>query len=318
MSTLTDRYIWAVVRSLPEAQRADIDRELRASIGDDTEARIDSGLSQAVAEQEVLLELGDPDKLAAGYADRPTWLIGPNLYFDYIRLLKVLYVIVLPITAVAVVVGSFIANDDIGEIIGRAVSVTITAAVHFGFWPTLVFALIDRAPAEKRQSWVTWTPEQLPQLPTSVKKQVGIADLIATIVMVLFFVGAVIWQQNVSVVSDGSGPIPFLAPGLWAFWLPYFFGVAVLEIVFVLVLYRLGHWTWVMAAINVPLGLLFAVPAAWLLATDQVMNHAFFDALGWHAEVFSVATNLSIAGVVVFQLWDYIDGFYKAFRARRL
>ena len=38
--TLTDRYVWAVLKSLPEAKRADIDRELRASIADDIDARV--------------------------------------------------------------------------------------------------------------------------------------------------------------------------------------------------------------------------------------------------------------------------------------
>ena len=42
-ATLTDRYIWAVQRSLPEAQRADIDRELRGTIADAVDAKIEDG-----------------------------------------------------------------------------------------------------------------------------------------------------------------------------------------------------------------------------------------------------------------------------------
>ena len=39
-TTLTDRYIWAVQRSLPEHQRDDIDRELRGTIADTVDAKI--------------------------------------------------------------------------------------------------------------------------------------------------------------------------------------------------------------------------------------------------------------------------------------
>ena len=58
--TLTDRYVWAVLKGLPEAKRTDIDRELRASIADDVDARVESGEDAAAAEHAVLLELGEP------------------------------------------------------------------------------------------------------------------------------------------------------------------------------------------------------------------------------------------------------------------
>ena len=67
MATLTDRYVDATLRGVPQAKRADIERELRASIADAIDARADSGDSSADAEVAVLTELGDPARLAAGY-----------------------------------------------------------------------------------------------------------------------------------------------------------------------------------------------------------------------------------------------------------
>ena len=101
--TLTDRYVWAVLKSLPEAKRTDIDRELRASIADDVEARVDGGEDADAAERAVLLALGDPATLAASYQGRTPGLIGPDLYPGYVGLLKMLYAVVLPIVAVAYV-----------------------------------------------------------------------------------------------------------------------------------------------------------------------------------------------------------------------
>jgi hypothetical protein len=39
-ATLTDRYVWAVVRLLPEDQRSDVEPELRALVGDLTERQL--------------------------------------------------------------------------------------------------------------------------------------------------------------------------------------------------------------------------------------------------------------------------------------
>ena len=68
---LTDRYVWAVVRSLPEDQRDEVGRELRASIEDAIETRLEAGESAKDAEVNALQELGDPSRLAGQYADRP-------------------------------------------------------------------------------------------------------------------------------------------------------------------------------------------------------------------------------------------------------
>ena len=79
-TTLTDRYVDAILRRLPERQRPDIEQELRASIADAVDDRLEAGADPAEAETAVLTELGDPARLAAGYADRPLHLIGPELY----------------------------------------------------------------------------------------------------------------------------------------------------------------------------------------------------------------------------------------------
>ena len=42
-STLTDRYVDAAMRTVPEKQRPDLSAELRASIDDQIDARVDAG-----------------------------------------------------------------------------------------------------------------------------------------------------------------------------------------------------------------------------------------------------------------------------------
>lgn len=313
MSTLTDRYVWAVVRSLPEKQRADIDRELRASIADSIDDRIEAGTDEAAAERDVLLELGDPDRLAAGYADRPAFLIGPKFYFDYVRLLKVLYGIVLPIVFAAVVVGHVIAGDGIGEVIGGSVATAIATAAHLGFWTTLVFAILERS--AQPTPLTVWKLDALPELPDR-RAGTGLVDLILPIVFLLFFAGALVWQQFYSVFTDESGQsIPVLQPDLWSFWLPLALVIVAAEIVFCVVLYRLRRWTWPMAIVNVLLNLVFVVPAVWLTLGDRLVNPDFLARLNWPDGGIPVLVPIMVLVFVGVAVGDAIDGIVKAAKA---
>ena len=67
----------------------------------------------SAAERAVLTDLGDPDKLAAGYTDRPLHLIGPRYYLDWWRLLKLLLWIVLPCAAFGVALGQTLAGERV-------------------------------------------------------------------------------------------------------------------------------------------------------------------------------------------------------------
>src|SRR3954464_2212709 len=113
-TTLTDRYVSAAVRTVPEDQRSDLAAELRASIDDQVDARVEGGEPRGSAERAVLTDLGDPDKLAAGYMDRPLYLIGPRYFLDWWRLLKLLLWIVLPCAAFGIALGQTIAGEPFG------------------------------------------------------------------------------------------------------------------------------------------------------------------------------------------------------------
>ena len=144
MTTLTDRYVDATLRRLPSRQRPDIERELRASIADAVDDRVSAGEDPADAENAVLTELGDPARLAAGYADRPLHLIGPALFLDYTRVLTTLLATVVPIVAVVIAIVRVFEDADLGSIVGGTIGAAITTAVHIAVWVTLLFAVLER------------------------------------------------------------------------------------------------------------------------------------------------------------------------------
>lgn len=315
-ATLVDRYVAAVLRAIPQTQRADIERELRATLADAIDAKIDAGRDPETAELEALRELGEPMRLAAGYAGRPLHLVGPALYVDYVRLLRLLLAIVLPCVVVGLAIAQGLAGAGIGEIIGAAVATTLAVGVHLCFWITLVFVIIERAGT--RTPLLAFDPRQLPDLSATGRGR--LPELVASAVFLVLFVGALFWQQSAAIFTDAAGdPIPVLEPELWGFWLPYGIAIAVLELGFAIVLYRVGRWTVPLAAVNIVLNAAFVVPFAWLLATDQVLNPAFFAEFGWEhvvrpGEPGIVIGTLALVGI---GLWDSIDGVWDTVRARR-
>jgi hypothetical protein len=311
--TLTDRYVWAAARQMPEAQRAEFGRELRERIGDEVDARLADGTAPVDAERAVLVELGDPDALAADYADRPMQLIGPRYFLAWKRLLTVLYAIVLPIAGAGLLLAQLLAGAEPGDVVGSVVSTLLALVVHLAFWVTLVFAILERSP--QAQAIAPWTPEQLRELPDAGRSG-RLSDLIASLVFLTLFAVVIVWQQAVPFAFGAAQAMPILNPELWSFWLPYFLVLIVLEMLFAIAIYARG-WNWWLVAVNLVLNVAFTVPALWLFATGQLFNPEFLDVIGWPwGEASGATTTVFVLVFVGVAIWDVIDGVIKTVRGR--
>jgi hypothetical protein len=317
-TTLTDRYVAAAMRTVPEKQRDDLGAELRASIADQIDGRTENGEDHAAAERAVLTELGDPDKLAAGYTDRPLHLIGPKYYLDWWRLLKLLLWIVLPAAAFGIALAQTLDGQSIGPIIGNVVSALLSVAVHLCFWTTLVFVIVERTGADRKE-FGTWTVDQLPE---PRPRGVGFGDMIATLVFLAVGAGAIIWDLRIGFVPafvTGSGePLSFLNPGLWPWWIAGLFVVMALEATLAVVVYLVGRWTPALAVANAVLALAFAIPALILLAQGQLLNPEFFPAVVGEdgAEVAAIVSTVFGFGIAILAIWDIVDVVRKTIRSR--
>lgn len=315
--SLTDRYLDAIARRLPAAQRTDTVTNIRATLDDDVTARVAAGSTLDAAEHEAVAALGDPDRIAAVHAGRPLHLIGPALFLDWWRLLRLLLLVVLPTVAAVLVVTQAWAGIPILTIVLETTATVLSVGFGLAFWVTLIFAIIERTRTDTGPL-TTWSPDDLPA--EQSKPDVGIGDLIGGIVAVVLLVGGIIWQATASPFVDAEGElVTFLAAELWPWWINFFVAVVVGELIFAIVLYRQRRWTATMATVNVVLNAAFVVPFVTLLMRDEIVNPAFsaefagtgMVELGQQA-MFWVALAVSLIATA-----DSVDGVVKAVRARR-
>ena len=313
MTDLVDRYVLTALRRVPQEQRTDIDQELRASIADAVDARVDGGATHDEAVEQTLLELGDPDRLADRYAGRRTHLIGPELFGAWRRLITMLLSVVLPIVVTIAVVAEVIDDASYGEIIGTAWVTLITTTVHLAFWTTLVFAIIERTGLSqtdqgRAELGLAWRPANLPDY---VGGRWTTPQLVVDLAWATLLIAGLVLQQFTFTAE------PVLDPANWSFWWPYLIGVLVLEGGYAVWTHRMRVRTHVVTVVNALLGLAAAVPLIWLLATDRFFNGDYvFTALG-DGDAARWANRSLIVVIVAVTLWDIVDQGLRTERSRR-
>jgi hypothetical protein len=286
VTTLSDRYVAAVLRSVPERARTDIDRELRASIGDAIDARLARGESREDAEVAVLTELGDPTRLAGEYSGPPQYLIGPSVYHSYIRTLGIVLAFFVPVSWSLVVAVWVAGGDSLPSAIFTASLAATFVALLVGFMTTAGYAVVDRSAEVRREMAAamgmepgTWTPECLPA--SASVRPVSVSDAVEAIVGGTIGIALIFIQRSVSPFSDAEGQaIPFLNPDLWSFWMPILVAIAVTWILAEFAMLALGTWNAGLALAISLISLASATVYIYLLATGQLFNPAFFEKLG--------------------------------------
>ncbi len=277
MTTLTDRYVHATLRSVPEGQRAEIGAELRASIADMVDGRVAAGAPESEAERGVLTELGNPDQLATQYSQRPTHLIGPPYFVVWRRLLVTLLTWIPALVALIVVIVEVLDESPTSDIVGAGIGALWEVAIQIVFWTTLVFAILDwtNSPLSDRE----WDVDQLPDAPK--ERGISLGETATSVGFAVVMAGLIAFQQVASWFTDESGDrVSILDPGLWSSWIPVILASIAAGIVIDVVRYRAGRWTMGQAWANVAVNAAFAIPVLWLLQRDALFNPSFVDSVG--------------------------------------
>lgn len=194
---LIERYVEAVTARLRPKRRGEVERELRASILDALEARNASPESEADVAA-VLADLGEPSAVAAGYEPGRQYLIGPELYPLFRRVIRVTLLTLVGASAlyfaVALLLGGQ-AEFRAGELLEDTLETTIGAAVLAVVVIAAVFAWLQRSEVDVSDHTRVadrWDPRSLPAIsgPDRASRFDSIVGLVATAIA-LTILGAI-------------------------------------------------------------------------------------------------------------------------------
>ncbi|KUF34373.1 HAAS signaling domain-containing protein [Lysinibacillus sp. F5] len=262
--SLIDSYIHEVSKRLHKNKREDIKLELKATIED----MLPESYSESDV-KDVLQKLGSPTEVAASFQDTPRFLIGPEIFDQYTRTIKLVMPWAIFITVIIHVIQKIVLYSGEEALLSTIISafamiiVAIIAVIfHVLFWITVVFIIIERSGSEKiylpfLKNAKQWSPDDLVKMkPIPKVKVITLSDTIFSLAGILIF-SFVYWNAyrllGIYTTND-NGSLKFVMPIFNQNVLQSFAPIVLLCIVLSLALtfikWRAGQWTMLIAITN--------------------------------------------------------------------
>lgn len=324
MKNLIDRYLYDVTKRLPENMRDDVNRELRSNIED----MLSNDPNEAEIEK-VLIDMGSPAKLAVKYHPKPRYLISPELFDDYLTVLKIV-AITLSVLLAGLAVFKIVFGDIGGEYaIATAISIIVsfltaafTGIVQAFFWVTLAFFCVEYF--GKKNGVITWSPKNLPELPANAKVVIKSSDTIAngvfsTFFTILFLAGTLRHPQFIAWYEVGAPTVPLFNEEIIRQFLPFYMFIIVLTLFLMFFKLVKGRWSVGIAAAQTIFSVFSAVLGVAIITRPGLFTDAFIARFAEKVQVsaetmteyFSTGVTVLIVLTVVGAIGEIISAIRK-------
>lgn len=287
---LIEKYLYDVVRRLPEKQREDIEQELRSLIEDMIEARMEEiGENREKCVREVLNELGNPAKLARSYRGENSYLIGGEYYDSYCFVLK----IVLVCAGVGILISALISSivqiaqaqrpmEKIWlENIASIGNIPMVLIQIFGII-TLIYAVMERKRVKMTAMETAWTLEKLPEIPYKkavISRGDSAVELIFNVLLfVLFLFAPQLFGAWVE-VEDAMVAVPIFNLEIWGQLLPLFLICIAAGFVDALIKLIIGKYCYTVMTVNLIMNTVSFLVTYIMLKMFPIWNEHFVPAL---------------------------------------
>lgn len=246
-----DRYVYAVGREFTEPQRSDIEKEIHSLIADMLEACASSGDPNEAEIRAVLTELGDPHLLADKYRDRKRYLIGPEIYPSYLKILQLVGMAISISMVVLFLTQSLSAPDRIPSILGETLTTFISACIQGFAWITVGFALAEhfkpeqaKIEFEEENEWKLSDLPELPEMKYSIPRHPSIWNIALALIFGIVVTFGVRFLGLWFMSSENTMTIvPFFSESVFRSYLPYFWFTLLLSLILEIIKYIFGRWT---------------------------------------------------------------------------
>jgi len=306
MKDLIERYIYDVTRRLPESQREEVSKELRANIEDMLPENYN-----IEDVKKVLLTLGEPRKLANNYRQKPRYLISPEWMDEYLRVLKIVAIVFAAVSLVSGMVEAMLhpeATTAIGifaEVLSVTIANIIQGLVSAFAIVTLIFVGIEAyGKSGKKEAWAL---EKLPHLPTVVETKISrtgsFIGLIFTTIFGILFIYYLMNHDTYIGWYEDRGQwtmiIPLFNDSVISLFIPFMILSLVVSVISQIVKLRYGVWNIQVAAVHTISQILsVSIFAAFIINADLINPEIFAQAAvlfhGNAAEYASIFTDAAI------------------------
>ncbi|MFH1694080.1 MAG: hypothetical protein ABH890_07380 [Bacillota bacterium] len=303
MKQIIDRYVFDVIRRLPDDSKEDVKKELLANIDDMlAENRSEDHI------EKVLLELGEPRLLANRYRSKDRYLISPAYFDDYLRILKIVMIIFL---SVSLVFGSIdlILNlstqspwEMIGEVFSKLIVNAFTSLLSAFAWVTLIFWGIEKA--EEKTKIKVWKLSNLPELPKQNSAKINRTGavfllVIETIFAVIFISLLINYIDYLGIYENTTMVAPIFTKEIVAAFIPLLILSASLSIIVSAIKVFYAAWNVKLVCIYTLSKVFSVIVAIIFINYPNLFNILMFDKIG---EYLSITTN------------EVADGFARGIR----
>jgi len=327
MIDMIQRYVHAVTRRLPENIRTEVGNELLSNLSD----MLGENPTDEATEK-VLKELGHPRDIAVKYQPEERYLISPRWFSDYVRVLKIVVVILILVGFASGVLNAVLdhaAGDVTGlieGIIGAIFSSVFDGITSALLIVTIIFVVIEHA---YRGKPTDWNVKDLPEVPKAdglvIKKTGTVAGLIAEVTFsVILIMILSVYQDRIGLYENGTKIAPFFNADAVSIFVWIFSGLLILGVITGLLKLLDGRFTTRVSILTTINDLLGLVAAIWFFTMPNLIDPAFFTALSDmsmtevdpEAVRLGIRTGLSVLVVVlsVITVVDLSSMWYKIFR----
>ena len=326
---MIEKYIEEVVKHLPESQREEVRKKLNS--------RILEQLPSEHTEEDiknVLTKLGDPKMVAREYGGLKNYLIGPDVYDTYVYVLKIVFSVLafaIPFAAIITAMQN-LAKASAIEIVINIITQTITMGLQgvlnaFG-WVTAFFVILERVGISPKQMAVNkWSTDNLSNVNKKDMETLGaITNIIFAIITVIVMYNAdrLLGWYNLREEGGVLNVVPLFNQEVINTFMP-FIAILALCVIFISILKLLYRkWNIKIALSNLVYNILSMVYVIFFFSMKNLINGEFIELFASKAEFTVEQVNkgvevgrIAIIGILtVLLLWDTVDGFIKAWKAR--
>ena len=323
---MIDRYVYAVIKGLPQKQREDIGKEIRTLVDDMLEEYKDDESSYDSKVQRVLLGLGDPELLADSYRESKRYLIGPQSFDNYILLLKLVFgAIFIGISIASVIDGIFSSQSDIINMIVDYIATMFYALLQGFAWVTVAFAIAEyngvSLPDKSKKNKV-WSLSDLPLLPekaASISRiESGFAILFSTIFTSIFYFAPQLFAAYIRTGTNHFNVISVFNIAILSKYKTLILVIFILGIIKEALKLITGRWNLKLSLSLTVLNISSLILTLIIFANSAIWNpHFISEVLRYanvEAETLSQWINLSTGSVILFlfaYILEIVTGLYK-------